>query len=474
MPRSTSKDKPKECCGVFGIFGNKDAAKLTYLGLYALQHRGEESCGIVSSDRKKFYQHKGMGLVGDVFDEEKLNALQGRLAIGHVRYSTTGSSLIQNAQPIVVDYSRGYLAVAHNGNLVNAKLLHDNLEAYGSIFQTTSDSEIIIHMMANPKFTNIEQALVDSVSKLKGSYTLVMMTNDTLIGVRDPYGFRPLCLGKLGRSYVLASETCALDLIQAKFVREIEPGEVVFIDKKGLRSVKPFKKHKDGCKFCIFELIYFARPDSMVFGQSVHRFRQRLGGALAREYPVDADLIMSIPDSGNSASLGYSNLSGIPLDYGVIRNHYIGRTFIQPSQKIRDFNVRVKLNPVRDVLKGKKIVVADDSIVRGTTSKARINSLRKAGAKEIHMRISCPPICWPCFYGIDFPTKKELIASYRKAKGIEKYLGVDSLGYLSLEGLLSCIEGDKNNYCVACFNGKYPIKPPEGVGKYAIEGKWMP
>lgn len=473
MPENICSRKPKEYCGVFGIFGNKDAARLAYLGLYALQHRGEESCGIVSSDGEKVFQQKGMGLVGDVFSEEKLDSLAGHLAIGHVRYSTTGSSLLKNAQPILVDYSRGYLAVAHNGNLVNAKLLRDELEAYGSIFQTTSDSEIIIHLMARPKFKDTEQALVDTLLRIKGAYSLVMMTDDTLIGVRDPYGFRPLCLGKLDKSFVLASETCALDLIQAEFIREIEPGEVVFIDKKGLRSIKPFEKYRVRKRSCIFELIYFARPDSVVFGESVHRFRQRLGQVLADEHPAEADLVMAIPDSGNSAALGYSYLSKIPLEYGVIRNHYIGRTFIQPSQKIRDFNVKVKLNPVREVLNGKKVVVVDDSIVRGTTCKARIDSLRKAGAEEIHLRVSCPPICWPCFYGIDFPTKKELIASHYKISGIKNYLGVDSLGYLSLEGLLSCVSGNKQDYCVACFTGDYPIEPPEGVGKYAIERNWM-
>ena len=463
----------KHYCGVFGVFGHKDAARLTYLGLYALQHRGEEACGIVSSDGKNIYQHKDVGLVGDVFNEETLSGLKGSLAIGHTRYSTAGSSILKNAQPILVDYARGPLAIAHNGNLVNAKQLHDALEQRGAIFQTTSDSEVIIHLIAHSRLKDIKDSLVYALHRIKGAYSLTMMTKDTLIGVRDPYGFRPLCIGRLGSAYVLASETCALDLIEAEFVREVEPGEVVFITKKGLRSIKPFEKFNIKPRCCIFELIYFARPDSRIFGQSVHIFRQSLGETLAKERPIDADIVMAIPDSGNSAALGFSHGSGIPLEFGMIRNHYIGRTFIQPSQKIRDFNVRIKLNPVKEILKGKRVVVIDDSIVRGTTSRARVNSIRAAGAKQVHMRISCPPIVCPCFYGIDFPTKKELIAQTHTLEEVEKFLGVDSLGYISLEGLVSCAAKASCEYCTACFNGEYPIKPTDKMGKFSLERRWV-
>ena len=464
---------PKDHCGVFGVFGHRDAARLTYLGLYALQHRGEESAGIVSSDGKNIHHHKNTGSVGDVFNEEIISKLQGHLAIGHTRYSTAGSSVLKNAQPLLVDYAKGPLAVGHNGNLVNAKQLRDALEQSGAIFQTTSDSEVIIHLIAHSKAKDIKDALVYAMQRIKGAYSLVMMTQDTLIGARDPYGFRPLCLGKLGKAYVLASETCALDLIKAEFVREIEPGEAIFITKKGARSVRPFNKFDITPKHCIFELVYFARPDSRIFGQSVHLFRQALGETLANEYPCDADIVIAIPDSGNSAALGFSHKSGIAFEFGMIRNHYIGRTFIQPSQEIRDFNVRIKLNPVKDILKGKKVIIVDDSIVRGTTSKARVNSIREAGAKEVHMRVSCPPIISPCFYGIDFPTKKELIAQTNTLDEIAKFLGVDSLGYISLEGMLSCAAKESTKYCTACFNADYPIKPQEKVGKFSLERIWQ-
>ncbi len=465
------RDYLKDKCGVFGIYNHKDAARLTYLGLYALQHRGEESAGIAVSDGENFQYHKAMGLVGDVFSDEILNKLPGHMAIGHVRYSTTGSSLLKNAQPLLVEYSRGTIAIAHNGNLVNAKILRDELEAYGSIFQTTVDSEIIIHLIANPTYGKLEDALVNSLKRIKGAYSLVLMTEKELIGVRDPSGFRPLCLGALGDSFVLASETCALDLIDAKFVREIEPGEVVFINSKGVRSIKPFEKEKTKLAHCIFEHVYFARPDSYIFGDSVHLVRQNLGINLAKEHPVQADLVMPVPDSGNSAGLGFSHQSGITLEAGLIRNHYIGRTFIQPHQHTRDFNVRIKFNPVKEVLKNKKIVVVDDSIVRGTTCKVRIKNLREAGAKEIHMRISCPPIQYPCFYGIDFPTRKELIASSHSVEEIRKFLTADSLGYLSVEGLLSSVSGNKENYCTACFTGEYPVGFDKELNKYVIENK---
>lgn len=462
-------DRPKEACGVFGVYGHPDAVHLTYLGLYALQHRGEESAGIVSSDGNRTYAHKGMGLVADVFDETSLSDLKGHMAIGHTRYSTTGSSLLKNAQPILVDYSRGSLAVAHNGNLVNADVLRAELEAHGSIFQTTVDSEIILHLMANPKYVRREEALVDTLRRLRGAYTLVFLTEEELIGARDPNGFRPLCLGKLGEAYILASENCALDLIGATFVREIEPGEAVFINQKGIRSVKVFSPEQVTPSYCIFEHVYFARPDSMIFGENVHRVRQNLGRQLAREHPADADVVIPVPDSGNSAALGFSLESGIPFEFGMTRNHYIGRTFIQPTQTIRDFKVRVKFNPIRDVLQGRRVVLVDDSIIRGTTSKARVKSLLDMGAKEVHLRVSCPPSRNPCFYGIDFPTQKELIAVNHTVEEIRQFLGVTSLGYLSLEGLLSAVKGPKGHYCTACFSGKYPVDFGGEGDKYSLE-----
>ncbi len=462
-------DRIKEHCGLFGVYGHQEAARLTYLGLYALQHRGEESAGIAAFDGNSIYSHKGMGLVSDVFDEEKVSKLKGHVAIGHVRYSTTGSTTLKNAQPVVVDYSRGTVAIGHNGNLINGALLRAELEARGSIFQTTLDSEIIIHLMARPEHRNFEEGLLYALRQIKGAFSLVILNEDQLIGVRDPHGWRPLCLGKLDGAYVLASETCALDLIEAEFIREVEPGEVLFINKKGLRSVKPFGEIKR-LAHCIFEHVYFARPDSRIFGECVHLVRQNLGIKLAKEYPVDADLIVPIPDSGTPAALGLSHQSGIPIEIGIIRNHYVGRTFIQPSQHIRDFNVKVKFNPIRGLLKGKRIIVVDDSIVRGTTSKARLKNLFLAGVKEVHMRISCPPIKYPCFYGIDFPTRKELIAATHSIEEIRKFLGVTSLGYLSLEGLLGSVSCPKN-YCTACYTGDYPV-PFGGEGdKFATEHK---
>ena len=464
------EDKPREACGVFGVYGHPEAVHLTYLGLYALQHRGEESAGIVSADGKKTYVHRGMGLVGDVFDEASLSKLKGYMAIGHTRYSTTGSTLLKNAQPLLVDYSRGSLAVAHNGNLVNAEVLRSELEAHGSIFQTTVDSEIILHYMASPKYAHREDALVNTVRRLKGAFTLVLLTDEEIIGVRDPNGFRPLCLGVLKDAHILASESCALDLIGARFVREIEAGEVVIIGKKGIRSLRPFDEAKQPSpSYCIFEQVYFARPDSVIFGENVHHVRQNLGRRLAREHPVDADIVIPVPDSGNSAALGFSLESGIPFEFGMTRNHYIGRTFIQPTQTIRDFKVKVKFNPIREVLEGKRVVVVDDSIIRGTTSKARVKSLFDMGAKEVHLRISCPPSRNPCFYGIDFPTQKELIAFNRRVEEIQKFLSVTSLGYLSIEGLLSAVSGPKDQYCTACFSGKYPVDFGGAGDKFSFE-----
>jgi amidophosphoribosyltransferase len=460
-------DRLKEECGIFGIFGHKEAAKLTYLGLYALQHRGQESAGIVISDEKQVKGHRGMGLVTEVFKPEVLESLSGHLAIGHVRYSTMGSSALKNAQPFLVEYSQGSMAIAHNGNLINARELRSELESSGSIFQSTMDSEIIMHLLAKSKKANFGERIAESLGRVKGAYSLLFLADKELIAVRDPQGFRPLCLGQVDGAYVIASERCALDLTRSKFLREVEPGELIVIDEKGLRSLKPFPKTKHS--FCIFELIYFARPDSYIFGGNVHLVRKAQGRELAREHPLKADLVIPIPDSGNSAALGFAEESGIPFEMGVIRNHYVGRTFIQPSPYIRDLGVRVKLNPVREVIKGKRIVIVEDSIVRGTTSRSRINTLREAGAKEVHMRVSCPPLRYPCFYGIDFPTKEELIASTRSVEDIAEFVGLDSLGFLSLEGLFKAMPLPREEFCAACFHGDYPLPIPQGVGKHTLE-----
>ncbi len=459
-------------CGIFGISGHKDAARLAYLGLYALQHRGEESAGIFSYDGKKVRYHKGMGLVGEVFDEEKIRSLRGSLAIGHVRYSTTGSSHVSNIQPFLVNHMRGHIAIAHNGNLTNVLGLRRAMEEKGSIFQTSMDSEIIAHLLARANEKDYKENVVWALSHLEGAYSLVLMMNDVLVGVRDPYGWRPLCLGKVDGAYVLASETCALDLIRAKYVRDVEPGEILFITKSGLESIRPFPKKKTAV--CIFEYVYFARPDSNIFGKNVYLTRRRLGANLARECPIvcrgrRCDLVMPIPDSGNYAALGFAEASKMPYDVGIIRNHYIGRTFIQPSQYLRDFSVKVKLNPIKDVLKDKRVGVVEDSIVRGTTSRGRVRALREAGAKEIHMRISSPPIKFPCYYGIDFPTKRELIASKRSVKEIADFIGVDTLGYISLDGMLNAMLLPKDSFCTACFSGDYPVKPPQKASKYSLE-----
>jgi len=461
-------DSVKHYCGLFGIYGHRDAARLTYLGLYALQHRGEEAAGIVTFDGKTMHAHKGMGLVSEVFNEATLHALPGRMAVGHTRYSTTGSSTLKNSQPLVVTYAKGSIAVAHNGNLINAFELRQQLEANGSIFQTTVDSEIILHLLARATNKEFQDDLVECLRLLRGAFTLLFVTERELIGCRDPNGFRPLCIGKLNKAYVLASETCALDLIGAKFVREVEPGEVVLIGPTGLRSLHPFRAMEVIPSHCLFEHVYFARPDSTVFGESVQAVRVKLGRQLAREYPVEADLVMPIPDSGNFAALGYSLESKIPYTIGMTRNHYVGRTFIQPSQEIRDLKVRVKFNPIKEIIKEKRLVIVDDSIIRGTTTKARVKSLREAGAKEIHLRISCPPTKHSCFYGIDFPNRKQLIANNLPLEEIRKFIGVDTLGYLSLEGMLSAV-GKPSHYCTACWNGKYPIPFGEEGDKFALE-----
>jgi len=450
-------------CGIFGVFGYKEAASITYLGLYALQHRGEESAGIVAYDGKRIRRHLGMGLVSDVFDESLIRSLHGDIAVGHVRYSTSGSSTSDNIQPFLVKYKGTYIAIAHNGNLTNIAQLRGAMEEEGAIFQTTTDSEIIAHLLAHSDGDDYEANVLKSLSQLEGSYALVLMVNDMIIGARDPGGFRPLCIGKLDGAYVLASETCALDLIRAEYIRDVKPGEVVFIDKTGLKStILPEKRRHS---FCIFEYIYFARPDSDIFGKNVYLTRKRLGRQLAIEAPVDCDMVMPVPDSGNYAALGFAEKSRIPLEIGMIRNHYIGRTFIQPSQKIRDFKVRVKLNPIKNVLKGKRVVIIEDSIVRGTTSRGRVKTLREAGAKEVHMRVSCPPLIFPCFYGIDFPTKKELIASNHSVKWIRDFIGLDSLEYLSLKGMLKAMFLPEKEFCTACFSGQYPTKLPKKFSK---------
>lgn len=458
---------PKEACGVFAIYGHEDAGKLTYFGLYALQHRGQESAGIVTSDGRKVCEHRQMGLVTEVFNEKSLEKLKGDIAIGHVRYSTTGSSVLKNAQPFVVSHSGRTLAIAHNGNLTNARKLRGELEAKGSIFQTTIDSEIIVHLIARKIHHGLEEALVKTVRKIEGAYACTFMTEDTVIAFRDPNGWRPLCLGRLNGSYVIASETCAFDLIDAKYERDVEPGEIIIINDKGLKSIKTRRHGRKS--HCIFELIYFARPDSKVFGCNVYDVRKRFGEKLAEEYKIDADFAMPFPDSGNYAAIGYCRKSGIPLEMAMIRNHYVGRTFIAPSQSMRDFGVKVKLNPVHGLMEGRKVVIIEDSIIRGTTSKMRIKTLREAGAKEVHMMVSCPPHRFPCFYGIDFSTKGELLACRNTLDQVREYIGVDSLGYLSLEGMVEATGLSKNCFCLACFNGEYPIEPDEEFTKTCLE-----
>jgi amidophosphoribosyltransferase len=458
---------PRESCGVFGIYGHEDAAKLTYFGLYALQHRGQESAGMVSSTGQVVHEYKQMGLVTDVFNEDILNGLTGHIAMGHVRYSTTGSSVLKNAQPFVVHHAGKTLAIGHNGNLINAHRLRSELEKAGSIFQTTMDSEIIVHLIARNIRNGIEEALVKTMSEIKGAYSCVLMTENQLIAIRDPNGWRPLCLGKLKDAYVIASETCALDLIDAEYIRDIDPGEIVIIDGTGLKSIKPFPEGRKSC--CIFEFIYFARPDSNIFGKNVYAVRKKLGKRLAEEYPVEADFAMPLPDSGSYAAIGYCQASGIPLEMGVIRNHYVGRTFIQPSQSMRDFGVKVKLNPVRGLLKGKKVVIVEDSIIRGTTSRMRIQTLRKAGAEKIHMMVSCPPHRFPCFYGIDFSTKGELIACEHTVDEIRNYIRADSLCYLSMQGMLEATGLPADRFCLACFDGRYPLEPEDDFSKHCLE-----
>jgi amidophosphoribosyltransferase len=441
-------------CGVFGVFGNEEAAKLTYLGLYALQHRGQESAGIVSSDGTDLHLHRAMGKVEEIFTPTVIAKLNGNLAIGHTRYSTAGDKALLNAQPIMIDCNKGKVALGHNGNLTNAAEWRRRLEHRGSIFQTNSDTEVIVHLLARSQARNLSGALGDALNQVEGAYSLLVLTPDELYAVRDPRGFRPLNLGKLADTWLVASETCAFDLLNAQYVREIEPGEMVRISRSGLESIHfaPEKPHQQ----CIFEHVYFARPDSIIFGRSVNESREALGRTLAREHPVDADIVVPVPDSGVPAAVGYALESGIPFRMGLIRNHYIGRTFIEPSQAIRNFGVKLKLNPVHSLIKGKRVVLVDDSIVRGTTSRKIVRMVRDAGATEVHMRISCPPTISPCYYGVDTPTREELIASANSPEQICKYIGADSLGYVSLEGLKTAVVDTKGTFCTACYTGIYP------------------
>jgi amidophosphoribosyltransferase len=459
---------PKHYCGLMGIYGHANAAELTYYGLYALQHRGQESAGIVTSDNKQFRVHRGMGLVPQVFTGDVLHNLVGSMAVGHTRYSTTGSSHIRNAQPLTVDCGRGQIAIAHNGNLTNAAQLRDELEAQGSIFQTTVDSEIILHLMAQPTLGGNENNLIQTMHRIEGAYSLVIMTEQELIGVRDPFGFRPLVLGKVDDAWVLASETCALDLIHARFVRDIEPGEIVIIDKSGVRSIQAFPDQKRR-SFCIFEFVYFARPDSTMQGRSVYKARVEMGRQLARENPVEADLVIPVPDSGNCAALGFSMESKIPYEMAFVRNHYVGRSFLQPSQLIRDFNVRVKLNLIEELVCGKRVVIVDDSIVRGTTFKTRVANLKEAGATEVHVRVSCPPHRNPCVYGIDFPDRSKLMAANYSIEEIRQYMGADSLAYLSQEGMVRATGLPEAGFCMACYDGNYPVPYDPVLSKNIME-----
>jgi len=454
-------------CGIVGVSHHKQASQMAFLGLYALQHRGEEAAGIVSYDGKETHVIKKVGLAVDNFDEASISKLKGHVAIAHTRYSTTGSSHLKNIQPILVTHRKKPIAVAHNGNLTNTEELYSKLEEEGSIFQTSMDSEIFVHLLARSPNGDLKQWMINILSQVKGAYSVIFLVEDYLIGARDPQGFRPLCLGKLGDGYILASESCALDLMKAEFVREIEPGEVVVIKGNKLESAYLPEARKAKRASCIFENIYFARPDSNIFDDNVYEVRKRLGAQLAKEYPVKADFVMGIPDSGMYAALGYAQEMNLPFEVGMIRNHYIGRTFIQPSQFMREFRVRVKLNPIRELIKGKKVIVVEDSIVRGTTSRNRIEELREAGAKEIHMRISCPPIVSPCYFGIDFPSSKELIAYNKTVKEIADYIKVDTLGYLSLEGMLAVMR-DKG-FCTGCFTGKYPVEIPKNTDKLQLE-----
>lgn len=457
-------DKFRDECGVFGIYGHPEASNLTYLGLYALQHRGQESAGIASADGTNLRHSKAMGYVNEAFDQASLATLPGHLAIGHVRYSTAGESKLANAQPIVIDCAHGQLALGHNGNIVNASEVREALVKRGAIFQTSTDSEVVVHLFARSLESTVEGAIIDAISQVRGAFSFVMMTPDKVFGVRDPNGFRPLALGRLGEAWVLASETCAMDLIGATYVRDVEPGELVVLSAQGLKSIKPFAPAQQSQ--CIFEHVYFARPDSYVFGESVNEVRTNLGRRLARESGVAADVVVPVPDSGVCAAIGYAEESGIPMRMGLIRNHYVGRTFIEPQQSIRHFGVRVKLNPVKSIFDGKRVILIDDSIVRGTTSRKLVKMVRNAGAREVHMRISCPPTVSPCFYGVDTPRRSELIAATHTLEEIRKYLNADSLAYLSLDGLTGTVHEGRSKYCTSCYTGNYPIAFPRDEAAY--------
>ncbi|PYX56661.1 MAG: amidophosphoribosyltransferase [Acidobacteria bacterium] len=458
----TATDKFRDECGVFAIFAHPEAEKLAYLGLHALQHRGQESAGIVTSDGMSLHAHKAMGLVADIFTEEVLAPLHGTLAIGHTRYSTAGDSALLNAQPILVQSNKGMMAVAHNGNLVNAQDIRHRLEAMGSIFQTNSDTEVIVHLIALSREHTLPEAMADSLRRVEGAFSLVMISPDRIFAARDPRGFRPLAMGRIPAqpgmkqdTIVFASETCAFDLIGATYERDVKPGELVVVGPEGVTS--HFYAPAQEQSSCIFEHVYFSRPDSFVFGRSVDKSREMLGRQLAREAPAEADIVVPVPDSGVSAAMGYAGESGIPFRFGLIRNHYVGRTFIEPSQSVRDFGVKLKLNPIRSLLEGKRVVLIDDSIVRGTTSRKIVRMIRSAGAKEVHMRVSCPPTISPCYYGVDTPSKSQLIAANKSVEEIREYIGADSLVYLSLEGMKkACGDGEKTTYCTACYTGKYP------------------
>src|SRR5690349_11237633 len=455
-------DKFRDECGVVAIYAHPEAEKLAYLGLHALQHRGQESAGIVTSDGMALHMHKAMGLVADIFGGEALEKLRGSLAIGHTRYSTAGDSALLNAQPIMVQSNKGMMALAHNGNLVNAPEIRQKLESQGSIFQTNSDTEVIVHLIALSKEQTLPEAMADALRRVEGAFSLVMISPDRIFAARDPRGFRPLAMGRIPKlegekqdTIVFASETCAFDLIGATYERDVRPGELIAVGPEGITS--RFFATPGTQSSCIFEHVYFSRPDSMVFGRPVQDSREELGRQLAREAPADADIVVPVPDSGVTAAMGYASESGIPFRFGLIRNHYVGRTFIEPRQSVRDFGVKLKLNPVRTLLQGKRVVLIDDSIVRGTTSRKIVRMIRSAGAKEVHMRVSCPPTVSPCFYGVDTPRKKELIAANNSIEQIRQYIGADSLSYLSLDGLKkACGEGIKTTYCTACYTGKYP------------------
>jgi amidophosphoribosyltransferase len=460
-------DKFHEECGVVAVYGHKEAANLAYLGLYALQHRGQESAGITSCDHGQMYREVGMGLVADIFNTKRIKRLPGNMALAHKRYSTAGESKIMNAQPCLINYAKGSLALAHNGNLVNANTIREALVEEGAIFQSTNDSEVIVHLIAHSHSETFVERVVEALLAVSGAYSLALMTDTEIVAARDPYGFRPLCLGKLDGGYIVASESCVMDLIEAEFIREIEPGEVLLINKDGLQSFFPFRKMD--VKRCVFEHIYFARPDSFLFGENVYAVRKRMGKALAQQSPVEADIVVPVPDSGNISALGYSEESGIPFEMGLIRNHYVGRTFIEPKSQIRDFGVKVKLNAVKEIISGKRVIIIDDSIVRGTTSRKIVKMVRAAGAKEIHVRISSPPTLYPCFYGIDTPDREQLIASKHTLEETRRFVTADSLEYIDIDNMMDIMKDERSSYCAACFDGEYAVPVDGGNGPQPIQ-----